>query len=148
MGFQQKWEAAKKKFTVASGKSKKPSKKVLGIFSKGTGIEKALKKIDKDLASKKSFDKQWAEISKHKKEYDTVSAKYQGMLNNAIKDDGKDAAYTKAADQLKSDLLAINKLVTQALMDLLDADKKTVAARAKVDNFVGELQKKIASRYQ
>jgi len=40
------------------------------------------------------------------------------------------------------------KLVTQALMDLLDADKKTVAARAKVDKFVGELQKKIASRYQ
>ncbi|MBL8799014.1 MAG: hypothetical protein JNM56_34330, partial [Planctomycetia bacterium] len=75
MGFAQDWTNAKKNFENKT-KQKKPSEKVLGVFRKSSGLEKATQALDNAL-NKCDL----ADMDRAAKGYATASSAYQDLLS-------------------------------------------------------------------
>ena len=105
----EEWKATKKAFETATGK-KKPAKKVLGVFRKGSGVESGCKELDKTYLALKNdnSDKNLGKFETAIKKYDAQAKNYAKQLDKALKEENAaDSAYSKQIDILKKDLKAI-----------------------------------------
>ena len=109
--WEAEWKDTKKEFEKSTDK-KKPAEKFLGIFRKSSGIESALKKLDKSFKgidtqkvtpkSVKAFEDALAGFDKTK---DAYIKQLEGALS---KEKDADSAYAKSLAVLKADLKAIS----------------------------------------
>ena len=105
------WKNTKKEFEKDTNK-KKPAEKFLGIFRKSSGIESALKKLDKSfkgIDTQKVTPKSVKAFEDALAGFDKTKDAYIKQLEDALsKEKDADSAYAKSLAVLKADLKAIS----------------------------------------
>lgn len=108
-----KWKKAKKEFEQLTGK-KKPAEKTLGAFRKSSGLEDALKKVDKQHTAMSAKNSKGEMTAKELDAYNKAVAEFKKESDNYIKlleatlakEKDADSAYGKALVMLKKQLKA------------------------------------------
>ncbi|MDX2131076.1 MAG: hypothetical protein SFY69_03370 [Planctomycetota bacterium] len=124
MPFVDTWKTAKKSFETMTHK-KKPTDKFLGVFRKGTGVEEALKSLDKA--------KTGAELTKALATFKSAAATYTGLLEKTATDPSsvkaeEKSTYVAATNNLKAALKKIEEdagKIASTMGDVGDKDKTT-----------------------
>lgn len=120
------WQVTKKQFEKMTGK-KKPAEKVMKYFRKSSGVESALKNMDKGYkkVEKKFSKKNVKAFSETIDAYKAARLTYVKMLKGAIEaEEKKDSPYVKWLKVLKSQLKAIERNAKARLQWYLDIYKE------------------------
>lgn len=150
MGYFQDWAVAKKTFETKTGGAKKPSEKVLGVFRKSSGLEKACKGLDDSLKTKAVSEMQKAEDL-----YRQASKSYSTLLmqTSTTDKDGDYKAELRKLEQALYDIIADfvkeRDKTQKETLKKAEKDLGGYAERAKKAYYtVLSLQEKAEAKYQ